>query len=181
VLDKNGSTVGHPNQTDPSTIGGAPMIEARLAVKQFGEGAERFRALDEVSVASGCGKTTLLRLFAGFEHPDSGDILLEGAPIAHLPPFQRPVNTVFQNYALFPHMSVAGNVAFGLEMQGRPRAEIASRVDEMLRLVRMDSMRSRKITRARAFAPCSAARRTAFRPGSEAAPRNADRTEAPAA
>jgi spermidine/putrescine transport system ATP-binding protein len=156
VQDKNGLTVAGLDE-NRAPAGLAQMIEARLAVKQFGEGAERFRALDEVSIAirrnefftllgpSGCGKTTLLRLFAGFEHPDAGDILLDGASIAHLPPFQRPVNTVFQSYALFPHMTVAENVAFGLEMLGRPREAVTSRVDEMLRLVRMESMRSRRI------------------------------------
>ena len=73
---------------------------------------------------SGCGKTTLLRLIAGFDHPTDGDILLEGEDIAPLPPYQRPVNTVFQTYALFPHMTVAQNIGFGLEMLGKPKAEI---------------------------------------------------------
>lgn len=107
------------------------------------------RAVDAVSMAvrqeeafsllgpSGCGKTTLLRMIAGFERPDSGRILVAGQDITALPPEQRPVNTVFQNYALFPHMSVWENVAFGLRMSRRPREEIRSGVDRMLDLVRL--------------------------------------------
>jgi len=109
-------------------------IEARNAVKTFGQGAAAVTALNNVSVKirigefftllgpSGCGKTTLLRLIAGFETPTSGQILLGHDDITHLPPNKRPVNTVFQSYALFPHLSVAQNIAFGLEMQDRPRA-----------------------------------------------------------
>jgi spermidine/putrescine transport system ATP-binding protein len=93
---------------------------------------------------SGCGKTTLLRLVAGFEHPTSGVIRLDGADISALPPYRRPVNTVFQNYALFPHMTVAENVGFGLEMLGKPRSEIDRTVADMLRLVRMDALAKRK-------------------------------------
>src|SRR2546425_1410124 len=73
---------------------------------------------------SGCGKTTLLRLLAGFEAPDAGQVLISGRDVTALPPHQRPVNTVFQQYALFPHRTVAGNVAFGLEMQRRATAEV---------------------------------------------------------
>ena len=117
----------------------------------FGAGQDVVRALDDVSVAirqnefftllgpSGCGKTTLLRLIAGFELPTEGEILLDGEDIAPLPPFKRPVNTVFQSYALFPHMTVAQNIGFGLEMLGKPKAEIAARVAEMLKLVRMEA------------------------------------------
>ena len=76
---------------------------------------------------SGCGKTTLLRLAAGFEAPDRGRILLDGRDITGLPPEKRPVNTVFQNYALFPHLSVAGNIAFGLRVAGRSKADITPR------------------------------------------------------
>src|SRR5205823_5297365 len=93
---------------------------------------------------SGCGKTTRLRLIAGFDFPTEGEILLYGKDIAPLPPFKRPVNTVFQNYALFPHMTVGQNIGFGLEMLGRPKAEIAARVNEMLRLVRMEELKERK-------------------------------------
>jgi spermidine/putrescine transport system ATP-binding protein len=86
---------------------------------------------------SGCGKTTLLRMIAGFERPDSGRILVGGQDITALPPEQRPVNTVFQNYALFPHLNVWENVAFGLRMSRRPREEIRGGVDRMLELVRL--------------------------------------------
>ena len=86
---------------------------------------------------SGCGKTTLLRMIAGFERPDSGRILVGGQDITALPPEQRPVNTVFQNYALCPHLNVWENVAFGLRMSRRPREEIRGGVDRMLELVRL--------------------------------------------
>jgi len=93
---------------------------------------------------SGCGKTTLLRLIAGFDFPTEGEILLHGQDIAPLPPYRRPVNTVFQSYALFPHMSVAQNIAFGLEMLGKSRAETEARVSAMLKLVRMEELRDRR-------------------------------------
>ncbi len=84
---------------------------------------------------SGCGKTTLLRLIAGFISPSGGSLVLDGKDIAAMPPNRRPVNTVFQSYALFPHMTVGENVAFALEAQGRPRSEIDPAVDKMLSLV----------------------------------------------
>lgn len=87
---------------------------------------------------SGCGKTTLLRMIAGFEAPDSGRVALNGADITHLPPELRPVNTVFQNYALFPHLSVRDNIAFGLNMERRSRTEIQRAVDHMLHLTRLE-------------------------------------------
>jgi putrescine transport system ATP-binding protein len=93
---------------------------------------------------SGCGKTTLLRLLAGFETPDEGRILLDGEDIAPVPPYRRPVNMMFQSYALFPHLSVEGNVAFGLKQEGLPRDEIATRVAEMLALVKLDGLGRRK-------------------------------------
>ncbi|MCS7030314.1 MAG: ABC transporter ATP-binding protein [Gloeomargarita sp. SKYG116] len=92
---------------------------------------------------SGCGKTTTLRLIAGFETPDRGDIRLGDRSLLGLPPFRRPVHTVFQNYALFPHLTVAQNIAFGLEMRGVPRREIRSRVGEMLALVHLDGLAHR--------------------------------------
>ncbi|MGE0037569.1 MAG: ABC transporter ATP-binding protein [Xanthobacteraceae bacterium] len=93
---------------------------------------------------SGCGKTTLLRLLAGFETPDEGRILLDGEDIARVPPHRRPVNMMFQSYALFPHLTVAGNIAFGLKQDRMPRDEIARRVEEMLALVRLDGLGARK-------------------------------------
>ena len=134
----------------------AAAVEAKGVSKVFGVGQDSVRALDSVSVTirenefftllgpSGCGKTTLLRLIAGFDFPTDGEILLYGEDIAPLPPFKRPVNTVFQNYSLFPHMTVGQNIGFGLEMLGRSKAEVNARVTEMLRLVRMEELRNRK-------------------------------------
>src|SRR5512141_2168797 len=93
---------------------------------------------------SGCGKTTLLRLLAGFEQPTEGRILLDGEDIAAVPPHRRPVNMMFQNYALFPHLTVEGNVGFGLRQDGLPKAEIASRVREMLALLKLEGFGGRK-------------------------------------
>ena len=117
---------------------------------------EAVTALDDVSLEifanefftllgpSGCGKTTLLRLIAGFEQPTTGSIKLEGQALEGLPPFKRPVNTVFQSYALFPHLSVAQNIAFGLEESRKPKTEIAARVEEMLGLVKLEGFAMRK-------------------------------------
>ncbi len=131
-------------------------VACRNLVKTFGRGASRITALDRVSLEigqnafftllgpSGCGKTTLLRLIAGFELPDAGHVLLEGREIAHLPPHQRPVNTVFQSYALFPHLTVAENIAFGLEMLGRDRSDIDRTVKRMLALVKLEDLAARR-------------------------------------
>ena len=133
-----------------------PAITVKQVSKKFGRDKDEVIALDNVSVEvlenefftllgpSGCGKTTLLRLIAGFEHPSAGHIQLHGEEISHLPPFKRPVNTVFQNYALFPHLTVAQNIGFGLEMQDKPAAEIEATVSEMLELVQMESLRDRR-------------------------------------
>ena len=94
---------------------------------------------------SGCGKSTLLRLAAGFEAPDSGRVLLSGRDVTGVPAHRRPVNMVFQHYALFPHRTVAGNVGFGLEIAGTPRSEIAARVSRVLETVRMADLGDRRI------------------------------------
>ena len=120
--------------------------------KSFGE----VRAVDGISLdifageffallgPSGCGKTTVLRMLAGFETPDSGAILLDGENLSKVPPYERPVNMMFQSYALFPHMSVEKNISFGLHMEGMPRALIRERVDEMLALTRLEGFARRK-------------------------------------
>ncbi|MGJ5207406.1 ABC transporter ATP-binding protein [Bradyrhizobium sp. HKCCYLR20261] len=129
-----------------------PILRIENVVKAFGS----FRAVDGVSLdirageffallgPSGCGKTTLLRMLAGFETPDEGRILLSGEDIAPVLPHERPVNMMFQNYALFPHLNVRDNIAFGLKRAGMPRAEIATRVAEMVALVRLEGLEKRK-------------------------------------
>ncbi|MGG7516320.1 ABC transporter ATP-binding protein [Allorhizobium undicola] len=93
---------------------------------------------------SGCGKTTLMRMLAGFEEPTEGRILLQGKDLSGVPPYRRPTNMMFQSYALFPHMSVARNIAFGLEQDNLPKAEIEARVAEMLKLVKLEEFARRK-------------------------------------
>ena len=127
-------------------------VDVRDAVKSYGD----FTALQQISLAihdnefftllgpSGCGKTTLLRMIAGFEDVTEGGIYLFGDEIKTLPPHKRPVNTVFQNYALFPHMNVLENVGFGLEMKGSSRADAAKRAGEMLELVQLSQFAKRK-------------------------------------
>lgn len=131
-------------------------IKVKGVGKYFGAQPNVVKALDNVSVnirrnefftllgPSGCGKTTLLRLIAGFESPTFGTILLDDKDITHLPPFKRSVNTVFQNYALFPHLTVAQNISFGLEMLNKPKAEINETVNEMLALVHMEELKDRR-------------------------------------
>ena len=132
------------------------MITARDLTKTFGQGESAVTALDNVEIEirenefftllgpSGCGKTTLLRLIAGFELPTSGTIELDGEDITALPPHVRPVNTVFQNYALFPHMTVSENIGFGLKMLGKPSGEANNRVKQMLSLVQLEAMANRR-------------------------------------
>jgi spermidine/putrescine transport system ATP-binding protein len=132
------------------------LIEISNVTKIFGQGSSAFTALDDVSVTiesnefftllgpSGCGKTTLLRTIAGFLDPTSGAVALDGEDILPKPPYERPVNTVFQNYALFPHLTVRQNIAFGLEMLNRPKSETKATVDEMLGLVQMEAMADRR-------------------------------------
>ena len=129
-----------------------PLVRFDGVSKRFSDVA----ALDRVSLdifegeffallgPSGCGKTTLLRMLAGFETPDNGRVLLDGADLAGVPPYRRPVNMMFQSYALFPHLTVGGNVAFGLRQERLPRPEIASRVAEMLALVKLEGFAQRK-------------------------------------
>ncbi|MEM6905853.1 MAG: ATP-binding cassette domain-containing protein, partial [Pseudomonadota bacterium] len=133
-----------------------PALDVCGVDKAFGSGPGRVLALDNVSFEirdnefftllgpSGCGKTTLLRLMAGFEEVTAGNIFLYGAPLEAQPANQRPINTVFQQYALFPHLTVAENVGFGLRMLGRTKAQIAARIDEMLRLVQLEPMAARR-------------------------------------
>jgi putrescine transport system ATP-binding protein len=129
-----------------------PLLRIERVAKRFGS----FRAVDGVSLdvrageffallgPSGCGKTTLLRMLAGFETPDEGRILLGGKDIAKVLPHERPVNMMFQNYALFPHLSVRDNIAFGLKRAGMARADIGKRVAEMVALVKLEGLEKRK-------------------------------------
>ena len=134
---------------DPAT---RPYVEVDRVTKSFGD----FKAVDDVSLkiykgeifcllgASGCGKTTLLRMLGGFEIPTSGRIFIDGEDMTGVPPYERPVNMMFQSYALFPHMTVEQNVAFGLKQDGVPKAEIADRVATMLELVKLGGLGKRK-------------------------------------
>jgi putrescine transport system ATP-binding protein len=134
---------------DPSV---KPYIVFENVTKRFGD----FTAVNNLSLsiyereffallgASGCGKSTLLRMLAGFEEPTSGRILLDGQDMRGIPPYRRPVNMMFQSYALFPHMTVEANIAFGLKQEGMPKAEIETRVSEMLKLVKLSQFAKRK-------------------------------------
>ncbi|CAI0829242.1 putrescine ABC transporter ATP-binding subunit PotG [Serratia marcescens] len=129
-----------------------PLLEIRNLTKTF----DGQNAVEDVSLTiykgeifallgpSGCGKSTLLRMLAGFEQPSEGQIVLDGQDMSHVPPYQRPINMMFQSYALFPHMTVEQNIAFGLKQDKMPRAEIAERVAEMLALVHMQEFARRK-------------------------------------
>ncbi len=129
-----------------------PLIQFKNVVKKFGD----FTAIDHISLdiyereffsllgPSGCGKTTLMRMLAGFENPSSGEITLDGVDIVAVPPNKRPINMMFQSYALFPHLSVADNIAFGLKRSSMPKSEVAGRVDEMLTMVQLQPFASRK-------------------------------------
>src|ERR1700724_1462664 len=128
------------------------LLEIAGVSKRFGATA----AVDDVSLnvekgdlfallgPSGCGKTTLLRMIAGLEIPDHGRVLIDGVDVTALPPYARPVNMMFQSYALFPHMDVAANIAFGLRQEGMDRQRIAARVGEMLALVQMSNYGGRR-------------------------------------
>jgi putrescine transport system ATP-binding protein len=135
--------------TDPDA---QPYVRIEKVTKSFGD----FKAVDDVSLkiykgeifcllgASGCGKTTLLRMLGGFETPTSGRIFIDGEDMTGVPPYERPVNMMFQSYALFPHMTVEQNVAFGLKQDRVPKAEIRERVATMLDLVKLGSFAQRK-------------------------------------
>jgi len=148
----NTETTAEPVKPAPLPDLPQPLLRIEGVVKSFGG----FRAVDGVSLEirageffallgpSGCGKTTLLRMLAGFETPDEGRILLAGEDIASRLPHQRPVNMMFQNYALFPHLSVRDNIAFGLRRAGMARGDIAVRVAEMVALVKLEGLEKRK-------------------------------------
>ncbi len=135
--------------TDPDA---KPYVRIEKVTKKFGD----FIAVDDVSLsiykkeifcllgASGCGKTTLLRMLAGFERPTSGRIFIDGVDMTSIPPYERPVNMMFQSYAIFPHMTVEQNVAFGLKQEGLSKDEIGSRVNDMLNLVKLGQFAKRK-------------------------------------
>jgi putrescine transport system ATP-binding protein len=149
LLDPRAAKRKSPPWRDPAA---RPLVRFEGVSKRFGA----TRALHDLTLdiyegeffallgPSGCGKTTLLRLLAGFETPDDGRVLLDGVDLHGVPPHLRPVNMMFQSYALFPHLSVAGNVAFGLKQEGLPREEIAARVEEMLALVQLAGFGARK-------------------------------------
>ncbi|MCV2873545.1 ABC transporter ATP-binding protein [Defluviimonas sp. WL0050] len=129
-----------------------PLIQFKNVTKKFGE----FTAIDDMTLniyrkeffallgPSGCGKTTLMRMLAGFETPTKGTILLDGVDIAPIPPNKRATNMMFQSYALFPHLSVWENIAFGLKRSDMPKEKIPARVEEMLKLVRLEKFAKRK-------------------------------------
>ncbi len=135
-----------------STTPDTGFLQIRDVVKDFGG----FRAVNNVSLdiakgeifallgSSGCGKSTLLRMLAGFEAPTSGRIVLAGRDLADLPPYERPINMMFQSYALFPHLSVWDNIAFGLKREGLARDRIGERVESMLKLVQLERFAKRK-------------------------------------
>jgi putrescine transport system ATP-binding protein len=160
MLSHKGQVGGEPEEvaggrrqfapwTDPAAD---PLVRFESVTKRFGG----YTAVDAVSLQiyegeffallgpSGCGKTTLLRMLAGFESPDLGQIQLAGGDLAPVPPHRRPINMMFQNYALFPHLTVSGNIAFGLKQDGLAKAEIDARVQDMLALLKLEGLEGRK-------------------------------------
>jgi putrescine transport system ATP-binding protein len=148
-MQSAGSKRGFAPWADPSV---RPLLRVESLSKRFGG----FTAVDHLSLdiyegeffallgPSGCGKTTLLRMIAGFERPGTGRIMLDSIDLGPVPPYRRPVNMMFQSYALFPHLSVEANVAFGLKQEGLSKLEIARRVADMLALVKLDTFGGRK-------------------------------------
>jgi putrescine transport system ATP-binding protein len=145
-----------PAPSHPARPWNDPAVEPYIRIERVSKSFSGFVAVDDVSLniyrselfcllgGSGCGKTTLLRMLAGFEEPSSGKIYIDGLDMSGIPPYERPVNMMFQSYALFPHMSVDQNVGFGLRMEHRSRSEIAERVAQMLKLVRLSEFGKRK-------------------------------------
>ncbi|MCZ8258075.1 MAG: polyamine ABC transporter ATP-binding protein [Polaromonas sp.] len=133
-----------------------PAGDGFLRTEQLVKRFDGVAAVDDVSLSihkgeifallgsSGCGKSTLLRMLAGFEKPTEGSVILDGVDIASFPPYERPINMMFQSYALFPHLTVWDNIAFGLKREGMPKGEIEARVQEMLKLVQLETFAKRK-------------------------------------
>jgi len=150
------------NPVQSNGVASGPYVRIDGVTKRFGD----FEAVSHVSLdiaqgeifcllgGSGCGKTTLLRILAGFETPSAGSIFIDGVDVTAVPPYERPVNMMFQSYALFPHMTVAQNVAFGLRQDGVSKAGAAERVTEMLAMVQLEGYEGRKPQKetARAYA-----------------------------
>src|SRR5262249_22879480 len=143
-------TPGNPSPSGPGDA--VVLLEIRQVAKRFGvvevlKGVSLQIAAGEFLTLlgeSGSGKTTLLRLIAGFEQPTSGEIWMDGERLDTLPPYKRRVNTVFQSYALFPHLSVRDNVSYGLEVSGTPKAEIPGRLADALRMVKMEQFAAQR-------------------------------------
>ena len=152
MSDDNSILKEDDTQNKVFSVDEKPLLEIRGVTKTFGS----FIAVNNVDLeiykgelfcllgGSGCGKTTLLRMLAGFESPTSGQILIDGKDMSDVPPYERPTNMMFQNYALFPHMTVEKNIAFGLQQDGLAKGEIRDRIDDILRLVELQDFKKRR-------------------------------------